>query len=366
LQGQKKWFCVTGTIERNFSSAGVRFELVQLARGAYYRPGETIEQGFQCRKHPEENKENLRLLLVGVVFEEKSQANEFAADVHSFVAKTDGVDLYQNQCFQINTIDPFEPYRLVLETDYIAREKDGEPPLDSPVWSVKISSMDQSAVISYYSRDDTIFKYQRIEAHSAFARSIPEGAHIFPAALCQGQYKWLDKQEFNRLALSGPGHQQFDGTGKGNSKRAKTGPMIALQPVKSGAELLQGVRFTKISLRLWCRNADVANAWRPFLQNHVTLHEGGVMPYYEGLCIYCEEGRRHVLLFEEQQDPNPTNHPVHVCVTAIPGVDDPTTLSTWNPRDKTVAVWEIMRCLLEWSYINTTTQIWTAANQVGR
>jgi len=142
--------------------------------------------------------------------------------------------------------------------------------------------------------------------------------------------------------------------------------MVAVQPINSETELLEGVRFTKISLRLWCRNADVANAWRPCLHNNVTLHEGGGMPYYEGLGIYCEEGRRQVLLFELQQDPNPTNRPVHVCVTAIPGIDDPTTLSTWNPDDKTVAVWEIMSCLLEWSYVNTTTHVWTAANQVGR
>ena len=332
----------------------------------YYRPNEEIEQGFQCRAHPGENKDNLRLVSVGVVFEEKAQANNFAAAVHSYVAKTPGIHLHQEQTFQINTMDPFEPQRLVLETDYVPRETDGEPPLDSPAWAVEISSMDQSAVISYYTCEDTIFKYQRIEAPNAFARSIPEGAHIFPAALCHGQYKWLNKQEFNRLALSGPGHQQFGGTGKGNSKRAKRSPMVAVQPINSETELLEGVRFTKISLRLWCRNADVANAWRPCLHNNVTLHEGGGMPYYEGLGIYCEEGRRQVLLFELQQDPNPTNRPVHVCVTAIPGIDDPTTLSTWNPDDKTVAVWEIMSCLLEWSYVNTTTHVWTAANQVGR
>ena len=90
------------------------------------------------------------------------------------------------------------------------------------------------------------------------------------------------------------------------------------------------------------------------------------MPYYEGLGIYCKEGRRQALLFELQQDPNPTNRPVHVCVTAIPGMDDPTTLSTWKPDDKPVAISEIMRCLLEWSYIHAETHVWTAANQVGR
>jgi hypothetical protein len=130
------------------SSAGDRFQLVQLARGGYYRPNEGIEQGFQCRVHPGENKDNLRLVLVGVVFEEKAQANNFAAAVHSYVAKTPGIHLHQEQTFQINTMDPFEPQRLVLETDYVPRETDGEPPLDSPVWAVEINSMDQSTSLA--------------------------------------------------------------------------------------------------------------------------------------------------------------------------------------------------------------------------
>ena len=116
---------------RPVSSAGDRFQLVQLARGGYYRPNEEIEQGFQCLAHPGEN--NLRLVSVGVVFEEKAQANSFAAAVHSYVAKTPGIHLHQGQTFQINTMDPFKPQRLVLETDYVPRETDGEPPLDSPV-----------------------------------------------------------------------------------------------------------------------------------------------------------------------------------------------------------------------------------------
>ena len=69
--------------------------------------------------------------------------------------------------------------------------------------------------------------------------------------------------------------------------------MVAVQPIGSGTELLDGVRFTKISIRLWCRNANVvADAWRPCLHRHVTLHKERDMPYYESLGIYCEEGRK--------------------------------------------------------------------------
>jgi environmental stress-induced protein Ves len=52
-----------------------------------------------------------------------------------------------------------------------------------------------------------------------------------------------------------------------------------------------------------------------------------------------------------------------VCVTAIPGIDEPTTFSSWNGTDRTVAVSEIMQCLLQWNYLNTT-HTWTLVNAV--
>lgn len=264
--------------------------------------------------------------------------------------------LYQGQDFRSSAIDPFKPKHLVLETHYKPREADGEAPNDSPVWNVDVetNSMDLYAVTSYYSFEDTIYKYQRIEEASAFARSIPEGAHIFPAAKCRDVYKWLDDKEFNRLAFSGPGHQQFDGqqTGKGSGKRAKTSPMVSIQPTGIDAVTVDrdGVSFTRISVRLWCRNANIAKAWRPFLDNHATLHDDGEPCYYDGLGIYCcEERRRQAILFEQQQQPN--GNVRQVCLTAVPGIDDPSTLSSWNGTDHTVAVSEIMQCLLRWNYL---------------
>ena len=327
-----------GTIQRPKSSAGVRFKLVQLARGGYYPENGNLEDAFKCLPHPAEAE--LRLISVSVVFLDENAANIFIADVHSYVTKSPGVVLYNGEDFHCTEIDRFNPKHLVLETHYKPREQDGEAPLDSPVWDVEISSMDVSSLTSYYTYNDTVYKYQRIEEPNAFARSIPEGAHIFPKAKCHGVYEWLDKEEFNRLALSGPGHQQFDGTGRGRGKSAKTHPMVSLEPTGIASCIRDGVNFQKIAVRLWCVNGNVATAWRPFLSKHATLHNEGDLCFYDGLHLYCERRRRQALLFETQQ--NPGGGIEHVCVTAIPGIADPSTLTTWDDATKTVAVYEII------------------------
>ena len=59
--------------------------------------------------------------------------------------------------------------------------------------------------------------------------------------------------------------------------------------------------------------------------------------------------------FEQQQNSDGTLQ--DVCLTAIPGVEDHTTLNAWNEQERTVAVSEIMECLLRWHY-DDTRQIW--------
>ena len=67
-----------------------------------------------------------------------------------------------------------------------------------------------------------------------------------------------------------------------------------------------------------------------------------------------KSNRTVVLRFEQQQqESDGTLH--DVCLTAIPGVDDHTTLKTWNDQTLTVAVSEIMVCLLRLNYFNTYT-----------
>ena len=102
----------------------------------------------------------------------------------------------------------------------------------------------------------------------------------------------------------------------------------------------------------------MAGAWRPFLPDNVTLNsDTALYPRYDGLHIYCDKNRRHALLFEEHQNPN--GKVEQVCLTAIPGVDDPSTLPTWEHVTRTVAVYEIMIRLLDWNR-DDTLQTWSA------
>lgn len=259
--------------------------------------------------------------------------------------KTRGVDYYQP--FTITTAEPHDNPRLVLESDYIPNRADGDAPHDSPVWNVEVSEsdMDLSALLptTICSRTGTVFKYQRIETDQAFARTGPEGAHIFPKAKCKGKYEWLDKPSFNRLALSRDGHKNFDGTA------------IALEPTTSEQIRLDHVTHTRISNRLWCRSEGVAKSWRPYLKAELREVQAGGHVFFEPIYIYGESNKTVVLKFEQQQEPGGALH--DVCVTAIPGVDDYTTLDTWDNQARTVAVSEIMMCLLRWSYFDAR-RIW--------
>jgi hypothetical protein len=292
---------------------------------------------------------------------DEGTANNFVAEVDHYLVTTSGVTLYSSD-LKPSAIAPFDPKRLILTSHYTPREANGEPPLDSPVWNVEQDSMDVSHLSSYYSYNDTVYKYQRIETENAFARCIPEGAHIFPAAQCHGTYKWLDNKEFNRLALSGPGHQQFDGTARGKGKRAKTSPMVAVEPTSMETANHSGAMFTRIILRLWCRNQRVATNWQPFVGAATLRSDPRLgLPYFDGITISCEQQRRQKLIFEVQQEADGTER--RVLVTAIPGVENPRSLESWDGSDETAAVSEIMFSLLQWSFLNTL-DTWKVTNQV--
>lgn len=84
------------------------------------------------------------------------------------------------------------------------------------------------------------------------------------------------------------------------------------------------------------------NGWRLYLNEHVALNEEGdaCICFYEGLVICCETQRRKNILFASRRE----------CITSIPGVDDPSSFSTWNNVDETLAVYEIIKHLLQWKY----------------
>ena len=167
--------------------------------------------------------------------------------------------------------------------------------------------------------------------------------------------------ERNKLALSSDGRTNFDGTAHGQGVRAETSVLVALEPTMSDQLNLGHATHTRIWNRLWCRNKEVAKSWRPYLKEDLSMLEKDGHVYFEPIYIYCEANKTVVLEFEQQQESDGTSH--DVCITAIPGVDDHTTLETWNDQAQTVAVSEIMRRLLYWSYSDAR-QIWNKTPQI--
>lgn len=286
LQPRSSWHLVTGTIQRNEAIAGSRHALFKLASGGYYPEGMDPTDSFPVNVHPTERTK--RLLSASVVFSYLGSAEAFIVKVAGFVASTRSIAYHTP--FRTTHVEPYNNHRLILETDYVPNQADGEAPHDSPVWDVEVLAMDISALspTTIFSRSDTVYKYQRIEAERAFARTDPEGAHIFPKAKCKGQYEWLDRPTFNRLALSRDGHKNFDGTANGQGVHAATSAIVTLEPTTTDKIMLDHVNFTRISSRLWCRNKSVANSWRPFLKAELEMGEADGHVFYEPVHICCE------------------------------------------------------------------------------
>ncbi|CAB9513050.1 expressed unknown protein [Seminavis robusta] len=116
---------------------------------------------------------------------------------------------------------PINHSDIILQTHY--KPRDGEAESGSPLIDmvVDVRSSDITVDVTLLSRFDPTFQFQRIENDNSFGLADPESAHIFPSAKCKGIYEWLDRPEFNRLALSRDVHLNFDGTGRERGKRRK-------------------------------------------------------------------------------------------------------------------------------------------------
>jgi hypothetical protein len=118
-------------------------------------------------------------------------------------------------------IQPFDLADIspILEADYTGRNHEAVPPKDSPVVEVTFLSRRShlslsgrtgaTEFVTFLSRRDPVFTFQRIEQIIIFALADPESAHIFPSAKCSVVYEWLDDKEYNRLALSYDLHVNF-------------------------------------------------------------------------------------------------------------------------------------------------------------
>ena len=109
------WHLVKGIITWRRSSVGVRFKLVQLARGGYYPQEKTMDDSFLTCMHPTETE--TRLISVSVVFSDLYSANLFIANVHSYVYASRDIDFYEGKSFQSTAILQFNA-SLILENQY--------------------------------------------------------------------------------------------------------------------------------------------------------------------------------------------------------------------------------------------------------
>ena len=91
------------------------------------------------------------------------------------------------------------------------------------------------------------------------------------------------------------------------------------------------------------------------MPDNIGIHKSDGFIYFAPLHLECESGRRCELQIEAQENPDGTTEAVWV--TAIPGVKDPRELRSFDDKHNTVAVIEIMFCLLKWSY-NETRNLW--------
>ena len=183
LGQQSDWYLVEGTVERGKAIAGVRFELIRLAAEAfgYYPQGKHVDDAFLVGY--DSTDADKRLISVSVVFKDMDMADRFIRNVDTYITTTAGPTIRGR--FNCSTTASFEGAEGVFTSHYTPREADGDPPM-----YVAYSSVDMSSKATSYAMEDTVLKYQRIEADAAFVRDEAESAHIFPRAKCKRQF-WL-------------------------------------------------------------------------------------------------------------------------------------------------------------------------------
>jgi hypothetical protein len=114
---------------------------------------------------------------------------------------------------------------------------------------------------------------------------------------------------------------------------------------------MNGRAFRKIEVALWCKTHQVALGWLPFLRAGVVLNAEGRLFCIRGLATYCETARTVSLQYEDQLNEAGTTS--RSFYTAVPGVEDPTTASMWDPQHNSLRVYEIVKLLLGWNFSET-------------
>lgn len=358
-QREDSWYKVSGAISRPRSHAGARYELFKLAsHGGLYLPGLDATTAFATG---DTNEANCSIINFSVVFMELNQAAKFIDGIRMYLLKNVGyLKLFDDQANTVDrpTTSETPSFRItldhtILQSDYKPQNGEVEPGSPLVDMVVETRSNDITVDVTFLSRRDPTFKFQRIENNASFAMAEPESAHIFPRYKCLEKYEWLDTPEFNRLALSRDVHVNFDGTGRGRGKRRKTVQTFAMRPSRpsNGFPICRigDCPCYKIPLELVLNNNEIANALLTKLGNNAALREHQDSRWTisgADVAIYHPQNRRVTLVTEKDDDGT-------VLVTAIPGVEDLNECWSNSPDDLyTVEAAEILEKCLLWNYQN--------------
>ena len=338
-----QWYSVSGTITRPVSHAGARYEMYKLAfacKGLYPADSAGQKQPFVTVETGSDERSNLSF---EIMFREMDQAAEFNNGLGMYLRKNEGqLVLTNNEGSVVNELTtimvpsyPIDTNFYILETHYVAQNDEAQ--LGSPVVDMLIdvcTNDDITADVTLLSRRDPTFVFQRFENDLSFVLADPESAHIFPSSKCKGIYEWLDKLEYNRLALSRDVHINFAGTARGRGKRRKTEQTFAIRPLRppSGYQTttLAGQVGYKIPLELILNVNDIGEGLLSRLGSNAALdRQDGRRWTISGadVALHYPTGRRLKLVTEE------TDNGVLSLVMGIPGVSDLSLCWSNSPTD---------------------------------
>eukprot|EP00980_Cylindrotheca_fusiformis_P001171 scaffold321_cov95-Cylindrotheca_fusiformis.AAC.12 len=359
-QKQELWYKVSGAISRPTSHAGARYELFKLASPhGLYPPGLNAETAFETEANSQGDRS---IIKFSVVFETRTQAASFVDGIKMYLYRNDGdLELLDDQGSKtgdllVSEIPPFAAtvQSCVLTSHYKPQNGEAEPGSPLVDMVVETRSGDITVDVTLLSTHDPVFRYQRIENDSSFALLCPESAHIFPSAKCTGIYEWLDKPDFNRLALSRDFHVNFDGTGRGEGKRPKTMQTFAIRPLRptNGFPIcsFDDCLCYRIPLELVLNENGIAQALLAKLGKSAVLNRNqGTRWTITGadVRVFYPQSRR-VTLVTEKTDSGSLD-----LVTAIPGLENLN--ECWsNSQDDlyTLAEAELLEKCLLWNYEN--------------
>lgn len=358
------WYKVSGSLSRPTSHAGARYKLFKLASpDGLYPEGMNASTAFECT---ESDSAGRSIIKFSVVFKTLKPAKLFLEELNGYIHRSSGaLQLIDHQgtsrAPEVAEVSPFRTtiHTMVSKDDYgipTQGEQDVEessPPLDL-VWETR--SSDVSVDVTLLSLNDPVCVFQRLENDAYFQLAKPESAHIFPSVKCVGDFKWLDKADYNRLALSRDVHLNFDGTarGRGRVKKRKTAQTFAIRPVRPDAGYsvceFKGTSCYRIPVELVLNVNEIGDALLRNLGNNATLHKPADSRWTingTDVHIFYPQNRRVRLMTETADDGSP------VLIKAIPGVTE--LQACWSNSESdlyTLEAAEVLEKCLLWNYAN--------------